>query len=72
MELCIVVDSTVNHCHYEDDATIIRMALSKEIQGLHFYVRFVRQIIAFNGHTFSAFSEYNNDERTARTILYTE
>jgi len=58
MELCIVVDSTVNHCHYEDDTTIIRMALSKEIQGLHFYAWFVGQIIDSNGCTF-VFYEYN-------------
>ena len=62
MELCIVVDSTVNHFHYEDDTTIIRMALSKEIQGLHFYVWFVRQIIDSNGCTF-VFSEYNTKSR---------
>ena len=43
---------------YEDDATIIRMALSKEIQGLRFYVWFVKQIIGSNGRTF-VFSEYN-------------
>jgi len=36
MELCIVVESTVNHCHYEGDTTIIRMPLSREIQGLVF------------------------------------
>jgi len=58
MELCIALDSTVNHCHYEDDTTIIRMALSKEIQGLRFYVWFVGQIIDSNGCTF-AFSECN-------------
>ena len=58
MELCIVVDSTDNHCHYEDDTTVIWMALSKEIQGLHFYAWFVRQIIDSNGCTF-AFSKYN-------------
>ena len=53
-----MVDSTVNHCHYEDDTTIIRMALSKEIQGLCFYVWFVRQITDSYGCTFT-FSKYN-------------
>jgi len=53
MELCNVVDSTVSHCHYEDDATIIWMALSKEIQRLGFYVLFVGQIIDSNGCTFA-------------------
>jgi len=38
---CIVVDSIVNYCHYEGDTTIIRMALCREIQGLHFYAWFV-------------------------------
>jgi len=57
MELCIVLDATANHCHNEDDTTIIHMALSKEIQGLRFYV-FVGQIIDSDGCTF-AFSEYN-------------
>ena len=28
MELCTVVDSTVNHFHYEDDTAIIWMVLS--------------------------------------------
>jgi len=56
MKLCFVVDSTVNHCHYEDDTTIIRMALPKEIQGLYFYAWFVRQIIDSNEYTF-AFSK---------------
>jgi len=58
MELYIVVNSTVNHCCYEDDAAIIWMALSKEIQGLRFYAWFVGQIIASYGCTF-ALSEYN-------------
>ena len=53
MELCIGVDSTVNHCHYEDDTTIIRMALSKETQVLRFYGLFVGQIIDSNGSTFT-------------------
>jgi len=57
-ELCIVVDSTVIHCLYEGDTTIIRMALPKKIQGLRFYVQFVRQIIDSNGCAF-VFSEYN-------------
>jgi len=57
MELCIVVDSTVNHCHHKDDTTIVWMALSEEIQGLRFYVWFVGQIIGSNGCTF-AFSKY--------------
>ena len=52
-----MVDSFVDHYHYEDDTTMIRMALSKEIQGLCFYVWFVRQIID-SAHTF-AFSKYN-------------
>jgi len=38
MELCIVVESTVNYCHYEGDTTIIRMALSREIHGLCFFM----------------------------------
>jgi len=53
-----VVDSTVNHCHYESDTTMIQMAMSGEIKGLCFYAWFVRQIIDSNGCTF-AFSEYN-------------
>ena len=53
-----MVDSTVNHCHYEGDTTIIRMALSKEIQELRFYVWFVGQIIDSNECTF-AFSKYS-------------
>ena len=53
-----MVDSTVNHYHCKDDTTIIRMALSKEIQGFRFYVWFVGQIVDSNGCTF-AFSEYN-------------
>ena len=52
-ELWIVVDSTVNLCHFEGDATIIRMALSKEIQEIHFYAWFVGQIIDFNRCTFA-------------------
>ena len=40
--------STVNHCHYEIDATIIWMSLSGEIQKLCFYAWFVRQIIYSN------------------------
>ena len=52
-----MADSTVNHCHYEDDRTIMRMALSKEIQGFRLYVWFVGQIIDSNGCSF-AFSEY--------------
>ena len=55
MELCIGVDSTVNHCHYEDDTTIIRMALSKDIRGLCFYVWFVGKLLTLTG----AFSKYN-------------
>ena len=49
MELCIVVDSTVNHRHYEDDATIIRMALSKEIQGLRFYAWLLGKLLILMG-----------------------
>jgi len=48
----------VNHCHYEDDTTILRIALSKETQGLRFYVWFFGQIIDSNRCIF-AFSEYN-------------
>jgi len=50
MEPCIVVETTVNHCHYEGDATIIQMALSRALF-------LCRQIIDSNRCTF-AFSEY--------------
>ena len=46
--VCIVVESTVNHFHYVIDATIIWISLSREIQGLCFYVWFVRQITDSN------------------------
>ena len=58
MKLCIVVESTVNYCHYESDTTIIRMTLSREIQWLCFYAWFVGQIIDSNGCTFTFFEYY--------------
>ena len=53
-----MVELTVNHCQYEGDTTIIRVALSREIHGLCFYVWFVGQIIDSNRCTF-VFFEYN-------------
>ena len=47
----IVVESTVNNCHYESTTTQVWMPLYREIQGLHFYVWFVRQIMDSKGHT---------------------
>jgi len=32
------MESTVNHCHYEGDTTIIQMVLSREIYKLCVYV----------------------------------
>ena len=53
-----MVESTVNHYHYESDTTIIRLSLSREIQRLCFYAWFIRQIIDSNRYTF-AVSGYN-------------
>ena len=54
MEPCIVVESTVNQS--EDDTTIIRVALSREIHGLCLYVWVVEQIIDSNGFTSNGFT----------------
>ena len=51
----IVVESTVNNCHYESVATEIQMPLYREIHGPCFYVRFVRQIMDSNESTFALF-----------------
>ena len=46
-----MVESTVNNCHYESVTTIVRMPLYREIQGLCFYVWFVRKIMDSHGGT---------------------
>jgi len=43
------MESTVNHWHYDSDGTTIWVLVSIEIQGLCFYVWFVRQIIDSKG-----------------------
>jgi len=49
MEPCIVVESPVNNYHYEGDTTIIRMALSREIQGLCFMYGLSSKLLILTG-----------------------